>query len=209
MNLFESLLARPIKFVAPLLVYCITLALLSLAVLAPPKAKAAGPMPFTQNQFPLFWLTQTAPVTNTGTAEGVLFQATIPPSAIGAFLKTTLFLNGDAANTQHVVTVYLGGTGATTNGGTAPTGATAISTNTFTTSVNLPVTSWLMPLAGNAITNRVWSSATTNSVNTALLQQQKVVGTQTNGILLTVTGSGQGAGVQTILDAVVIEALGQ
>jgi hypothetical protein len=181
----------------------LTLALLALAA---PKAHAGGPMPWTQNQFPQFFLTATAPTTNTGTAETVLFQAAIPPNAIGQFLKSTLFLSGDGANTGHVVTVYLGGA-ATTNGGTL-TGGTALYTNSFTTTVAAPVVAWVLPKFLDGITNRVWSSTTTNSYNASLVKQEVKVGTTTNATYLTITGSGAGAGVVTTLDAAIIETLG-
>src|SRR5579859_1386302 len=107
--------------------------LLSLAVLlgafACPQTPA-GPIPFTQNQYPVFYATQTTPVSITNAAETDLAIIPVPPNFMGnsGYCKLTVIADGDAGTTNHVLTLYLGGLG--------HTNATALATNTYKTTVS-------------------------------------------------------------------------
>jgi hypothetical protein len=177
----------------------------SLALLLAPDSKAAGPMPFTANQFPVWYATATTPVSVTGTTEGLLYQVALPPNVMGTggFMRLTLFLTGDGVDVSHAVRGYIGGSIITNF---PPTGGTAIFTNTFHTTVSTPVVTYVLP-AGIAGTNRVYSSTTTNSYNVPLLSKGFAVGTDTNATYLTITGTGGGGGNVVTLDGIIVEAL--
>lgn len=165
----------------------------------------AGPVPFTAGQFPVWYSTQTAPVTATGTAQTTLFQTTLPPSAAGTsgFIRFTLFVGTTDLNNNHSIIGYFGG-GSSTN--IPPTGATPIFTNTFVVTPSQPVVEFLLPY-NSAVTNRVWNSDTTNSFVSG--RHTYVVGTGTNGLTFTLTGSGADPTNLTTLDGVIVEALAQ
>lgn len=183
-------------------------------------AALAGPIPFTQNQFPVWYATQTTQQQAISNAnEAVLFQTSVPLFAVGnqGFMRITKFVGSPdaaAATVTHVFKTYLGGTNTALGGTWSTTGAVAIETNTTTTTTSSGIVSYLLP-NNNALTNFYWGTTTTNTVaapdSLATGRRQVTYGTQTNGILLTVTGQAAGTGGSTNivdLDGIVIEALG-
>lgn len=164
----------------------------------------AGPIPFTQNQFPLFYAVQATPVSITNAAETDLAIFPIPPSIMGnaGFMRITLIADGDAGTTNHVFTVYLGGPGHTNSV------STPLYTNTFKTTVSTPITATVFPYVGG-YSNLVYSSIYTNS-SAGALKQTIQVGSQTNGLYITVTGTtGDTHGTYMTLGGAIVEALGQ
>jgi hypothetical protein len=178
-------------------VFC-TLLFLAIA----PPAAIAGPIPFTQNQFPVFYAVQSSPVSITNSGEAQLYQVAVPPAFMGnaGFLSVTLLADGDAGTTNKSLIVYLGGA-QTTN-------ATALYTNTYKTTVATPISARIFPYVGG-YSNLVYSTIYTNA-NAGALKQTIVVGSQTNGLYLTVTGTcGDTHGTYMTLGGVIIEALAQ
>ncbi len=170
----------------------------------------AGPIPFTQNQFPVWYAVSSTPVivTNT-TTETVLFQTAVPPAIVGnlGFMRfTSVYETDDAAADVHVVTAYLGGTGTAI----PPTGSTPNWTNSFKLLATPTTVQQLMfPFVGG-FSNLVYSTTTTNSFQTFQnIRQTKIVGTQTNGLLLTVTATNPATTNAVALNAFIVEALSQ
>lgn len=162
----------------------------------------AGPIPFTQNQYPVFYAAQNTPVSITNAAETDLMVLQLPPAVMGnaGFLRCTLIADGDAGSTNKIFRVYLGGPG--------HTNATALYTNTFKQTVNTPITATVFPYVGG-YSNLVYSTTFTNS-SAGALKQTVVVGSQTNGLWLTVSGDmGDTHGTYITLGGVIIEALSQ
>ncbi len=177
-----------------------------------------GPVPFTSSQFPVWYAVANIPQAAVSNAsEVVLFQTAVPPQIIGnnGFMRFTLMVGSPdaaAATVTHAIKGYLGGTNAPIGGVWASgTGSgVPLFTNTFTTTVNAPVMEWVFP-QGAGITNIVYSPTTTNSYNAFVSTNVVSVGTQTNGLFLTITGSTGGTGGATNivnLNAAIIEALG-
>lgn len=175
--------------------------LLMFGALACPQAPA-GPIPFTQNQFPVWYSTQTSPVSITNAAETDLAVIPLPTAIMGnlGFMRVTLVADGDAGSTNKILTVYLGGPG--------HTNSTALYTNTFKSTVSTPVTATIFPYVGG-FSNLVYSTTFTN-FNAGATKQTIVVGSQTNGLYLTVSGAtGDTHGTYLTLGGLVIEALAQ
>ena len=162
---------------------------------------AAGPIPFTQDQFPVWRAVSPTPVSVTNTPEQTLYQVALPANVMGnsGYMKLIYTLDGDGINVAHTMRFYLGGPGFTN--------ATALFTNTFTTTQNALMQASIFPYSGG-YSNLVDSSTTTNYANPRL-QQTIVVGSQTNGLYLTVTGSNTGTTNYLSLDNLTIEALSQ
>ena len=167
-----------------------------------PALLMAGPIPFTQNQFPRWWSTQNAPVSITNAAETILYQTPLPPSVMGnsGFMKLLVIADGDAGSTNKILTYYIGGPGFTN--------ATALATNTYKQTVATPIATYIFPYVGG-FSNLVYSTTFTNA-NAGALKQTVVVGTQTNGLYLTITGqTADTHGTYLTLDGVIVEALSQ
>lgn len=178
-------------------------ALALLCLTAPPPADA-GPFPFTQNQFPVWYAVQATPVSITNAAETDLLILQVPPSIMGnaGYMRITLFADGDAGSTNHILTAYLGGPGHTNSI------STALYTNTYKTSINTPITATIFPYVGG-YSNLVYSTIYTNS-SAGALKQNIAVGSQTNGLWLTITGTtGDTHGTYMTLGGAIIEALSQ
>jgi len=170
----------------------------------------AGPIPFTQMQFPEWFAVAPQPVSVTNSTEQILYQVALPNNVIGSagFMRITSLLSGDNTLSNHVETVYLGGVG--TN--SPPTGATPLATNSFTIGPGAvtsftPIINWVFPFAG-AYSNRVYSQQI-QSTNSGGNFQSVIVGTQTNTTLLTITGINVAATNWFTLDALIVEALNQ
>lgn len=162
----------------------------------------AGPIPFTQNQFPVFYSTVTSPVSVTNAAETDLAIIPLPPSIMGnaGFMRITLIADGDGGATNKILTAYLGGQG--------HTNATALYTNSYLTSVSTPISAYVIPFVGG-YSNRVYSTQYTN-YSAGAIKKTIVVGSQTNGLYLTITGAtGDTHGTYLTLDGLIIEALSQ
>jgi hypothetical protein len=189
------------------LVACAALAVCAALIvcLAPPGAKA-GAVPFTQNQFPVYYQVSATPVSVTNTSEQILVQYSIPPYLVGnaGYMKFNYALDGDGIANAHTVRFYLGGYGTSA----PPTSATALFTNTFTTTQGQPMSALMFPYIGG-YSNLVYSSLTTNFYGAPKQGQIITVGSQTNGLLLTVTGSNLGTTNYLTLPYLIIEALSQ
>jgi hypothetical protein len=196
-------LSKSFRFACSI-VACLLLLLAMTFALTP--ARAAGPTPFSQNQFPVYYQVQATPVSVTNTSEQILAQYSLPPNVIGnaGYMKLSYGLDGDGIANAHVMRFYLGGYGTSA----PPTSATAIFTNTFTTTQGQPMAAWVFPYIGG-YSNTVYSSTTTNFASVPRQGQVITVGTQTNGLLLTVTGSNLGTTNYLTLDWLVLEALSQ
>jgi len=166
---------------------------------------AAGPIPWTASQFPQWFAVSPQPVTVTGTTEQLLYQTALPPNFMGTAgqFHISYIADGDGLTTNHTMRFYLGGLGTAI----PPTGATALWTNTYQNINTSPGEVYIYPFPGG-FSNRVYATSTLNSF---LLSTNQVVtvGTQTNGLLFTVTGQCAGATNFMALDALTLEALAQ
>lgn len=177
----------------PVLLFTLLLALIACCA-------SAGQLPFTANQFPVWYATQVTPVSITNAAETDLFTIPVPPNFMGnsGFCQITLIADGDAGSTNKILTGYLGPIG--------HTNATALFTNTYKQSVSTPITTTITPYVGG-YSNLVYSTTFTN-FNAGATKQTITVGSQTNGLYLTITGAtGDTHGTYLTLDAVIIKAL--
>lgn len=202
MNSFKSLVRL---YRTALLASVACLSILILAACLTPSAKA-GPNPFTVNQFPVWYQVQATPLSVTNTSEQILVQYSIPPYLVGngGYMKFNYALDGDGIANAHVIRFYLGGYGTSA----PPTSATALFTNTFTTTQGQPMQAFLFPYIGG-FSNTVYSSTTTNFYGIPRQGQIITVGSQTNNLLLTVTGSNLGSTNYLTLDYLILEALNQ
>ena len=176
--------------------------LLAILTLALPLLANAGPIPFTQNQFPVWWTTANAPVSVTNVAEQAVFISAVPPNIMGnaGVMRITVIAGGDGGSTNHTIKGYLGGPGITN--------ATALWTNNFLSSKSTPITTTIFPFVGG-YSNLVYSTVYTN-FNAGALKQTIVVGSQTNGLYLTISaGMDDTHGTYTTVGGVIVEALGQ
>lgn len=200
--------------------------LLLLALLLPPaSASAQSGLPFSANQFPVYWATQTTRQQAISNAnEIVLFQTTLPRYVLGnnGLLSITTFCGSPdaaAATVTHAIKGYFGGTNSAIGtvwniGGVS--GSTPIFTNTFTTTAGQEIQQFLFP-SNSAAVNFFYGTTTTNSFSAGDYGRAVSFGTQTNqtggsGFLFTITGSAGGTGGATNivnLDAIILEALGQ